>query len=106
MGETGTVGTRPGASSEARYELRNFLDEAGRLRAWPAKRRLQLIALEMFASKFEDDLVYSEKEVSGLLNLHHTFEDPALLRRELVERRHLGRTRDGSQYWKQVRIEV
>ena len=62
------------------FELRNFLDHDGRLRTWPAKRRLQLAALQLLAGKFVDDLLYTEKEVNGLLNLHHAFGDVALLR--------------------------
>jgi hypothetical protein len=87
-------------------EIRNFVDSQGRLRQWPAKRRLQLASLDMLAAQFEDDVVYTEREVNGLLNLHHTFGDAALLRRELFERGHLGRTRDGQQYWKQARTQA
>lgn len=83
--------------------VRNFLDGSGRLSAWPAKRKLQLAALEVLASKFEEDLVYTQREVNGLLNLHHTFEDPARLRRELCDLRWLGRTADGRKYWKLAR---
>jgi hypothetical protein len=104
--ETGTVGTLAAAAGGECHELRPFLDGAGRLKAWPAKRKLQLAALEMLASRFEDDFLYTEREVNGLLNLHHTFEDPARLRRELFELGHLGRTRDGSQYWKQQRPQA
>ncbi|MFW5690904.1 MAG: DUF2087 domain-containing protein [Chloroflexota bacterium] len=38
--------------------------------------------------------------VNDLLNRWHTFEDWAVLRRELVDRRMLCRARDGSVYWR------
>lgn len=34
-----------------------------------------------------------------VLNQHHTFADPALLRREMFERKLINRKRDGSAYW-------
>ena len=44
--------------------------------------------------------MYTEKEVNAILNRCHTFEDWALLRRELFERGYLNRERDGSTYWR------
>lgn len=84
-------------------QLENYLDEAGRLKEWPSRRnkgQFQQRALEYLAAQFESDMYYSEKEVNALLNQHHTFGDPALLRRELVERKLLDRVKDGSAYWR------
>lgn len=87
-------------------ELKNFLDDQGRLKTWPSKRRrsrIQQVALEYLATKFEPGLFYNEREVNALLNQHHTFGDPALLRRELFDRGLVDRVKDGSAYWlKQV----
>ncbi len=80
-------------------ELKNHLDNEGRLTLWPSKRSLQLVALDYLASKFEAGKVYSEKDVNALLNQYHTFNDVALLRRELYERGLLNRAKDGSEYW-------
>ncbi|MBD2256105.1 DUF2087 domain-containing protein [Pseudanabaena sp. FACHB-2040] len=83
-------------------ELKNYLDDQGRLKTWPSKSRkgrLQQIALEYLAAKFEPDFLYNEREVNALLNQHHTFGDPALLRRELFERGMVDRVKDGSAYW-------
>ncbi|MBI2049255.1 MAG: DUF2087 domain-containing protein [Parcubacteria group bacterium] len=49
---------------------------------------------------YEQGKIYTEKEVNELLERFHTFEDPALLRRELYEKGLLGRKHDGSEYWK------
>jgi hypothetical protein len=83
-------------------ELKNYLDDQGRLKAWPSKRRkgrFQQLALEYLAIQFEPDTYYSERQVNALLNQHHTFGDPALLRRELFDRGLVDRLRDGSAYW-------
>ncbi len=83
-------------------ELKNYLDEEGRLKEWPSKRnkgKFQLLALEYLATKFEPGLTYTEKEVNLLLKQHHTFGDHAMLRRELFEKGLINRERDGSAYW-------
>ncbi|MEC4815393.1 MAG: DUF2087 domain-containing protein [Scytonema sp. PMC 1069.18] len=83
-------------------ELKSYLDEQGRIKEWSSKRnkgKFQILVLEYLASKFEMDVIYTEKEVNQLLNQHHTFGDAALLRRELFERGLIDRKRDGSAYW-------
>lgn len=80
-------------------ELRPFVDDKGRLTQWPAKRGAQLIAIDYLARHFDVSRVYTEHEVNKLLSKWHTFGDPALLRRELFERGHLNRSKDGSEYW-------
>ena len=82
-------------------QLRGFLDSEQRLKTWPAKPNKQQLALEYLASKFEASRDYSEKEVNEILNHHHTFGDPALLRRELFMKFFLNRTDDGRRYWKE-----
>jgi hypothetical protein len=79
----------------------NYLDKQGRVKTWPSRqhKRLQREVLEYLAAKFEKGRHYSEREVNALLNRHHTFGDPALLRRELIEAGLLVRKRDGSAYW-------
>ncbi|MBW4462439.1 MAG: DUF2087 domain-containing protein [Nodosilinea sp. WJT8-NPBG4] len=83
-------------------ELERYLDEQGRLKKWPSRRnrgRFQQLALEYLATKFEPGVLYTEREVNALLNQHHTFGDPALLRRELFERGLVDRVPNGSAYW-------
>ena len=72
--------------------LKNFLNEEGQLKAFPAKRKMKVEALFYLAEKFEAGREYTEKEVNALLN-------PATLRRELYDYRFLGRNPDGSRYW-------
>jgi len=80
--------------------LRNYLDEDGRVLVYPSKRRGKQLVLAYLAEKFEPGRRYSEREVNDLLRAHHTFEDWALLRRDLFEMGFLRRTRDGSAYWR------
>lgn len=65
-------------------ELKNHLDKERRLTHWPSKRSVQEVALDYLATKFEAGKVYSEKDVTTLLNQLHTFNDAALLRRNCM----------------------
>ncbi len=80
--------------------IKTFMDDAGRLTQWPSKRSQQLVALEYLASKIAPDKHYTEREINELLNLWHSFGDPALLRRELFELGYVNRERNGSAYWR------
>jgi hypothetical protein len=83
--------------------LKNHMDDQGRLIEWPSprnKKGLQKLALEYLASKFEMGVIYTEKEVNAILKQYHTFEDEALLRRGLYDKRYFDRKNDGSQYWR------
>lgn len=79
--------------------IRNFLDSAGHLTAFPAKRKLKLYALLYLTSQFESGRTYTEKEVNELIDQMITFHDPATLRRELYNYRFLGREANGMVYW-------
>lgn len=80
------------------YLLRNFLDEKGKLKSFPAKRKMKLYALIYLAEKFEAEREYTEREVNELLYDWHSFADPATLRRELYDYRFLDRSIDGKHY--------
>jgi hypothetical protein len=80
--------------------LRRFLDEEGRLRQWPARRRIQLFALRWLIAHFERDHRYTQAEVDAMLQDLHGFADWVFLRRELVDARLLDRTTDGREYWR------
>jgi len=81
-------------------ELRPFVDELGRFKAWPARQKFQRMALNLLATRFEPSRQYSEPEVNALLNEHHTFNDAAMLRRALYDFGYVDRTRDCARYWK------
>ena len=78
--------------------LKNFLDEEGRLTAYPSKRKMKLYVLIYIAGKIEKNRTYTEKEINAVLNKWHTFEDPATLRRELYTHKFLNRDSYGKEY--------
>lgn len=83
-------------------DLTNYLDAQGRVKKWPSRqyKKYQRAVLVYLAAQFEAGQRYTEREVNQLLNQHHTFGDPALLRRELIEAQLVTRLRDGSAYWR------
>jgi len=79
--------------------IQRYLDQEGKVILWPSKPARKKAILEYLITKLEIGKNYSEKEVSALLNQHHIFGDAALLRREMVGRKLLDRTRDCRAYW-------
>ena len=67
---------------------------------WPKKPSVKKIVINLLSNKFNGEIKYSEKEVNEILDRHHSFNDSALLRRELISRKFLSRKDDGSEYWK------
>ncbi len=80
--------------------IERYLDEEGRLKQWPGKYTLKMLAYAYLADKFLYDKNYTEKEVNAILEKWHTFGDYFLLRRGLIETGYLKRVPDGSKYWK------
>jgi len=80
-------------------ELKNFLDRDGCLIQYPVKFKPKMLSLFYLASKFENGKKYTEKEVNELLKSWHTFGDWAMLRRDLYDKRFLGREQNCSLYW-------
>ncbi len=80
--------------------LKNFLDAEGKLKQMPAKYSLQLVVFEMLATKFEENIDYAEPDVNRIISSWHTFGDIAMLRRGLIDNKHLSRTTDGKVYRK------
>lgn len=85
--------------------IKRFLDEDGRLKQLPKKHSVRKLAFGYLAEKFDDDMDYTEKEINKILNAWHTFGDYLVLRRGLVDARYLGRTTDGSRYWRNRPLE-
>ncbi len=79
--------------------IKRFLDPDGRLRQFPARRKMKIICLFYLAQKFDFQKEYTEAEVNALLLDWHTFGDPATLRRELYDYGFLNRSADGRRYW-------
>ncbi len=80
-------------------ELRNFLDSEGRLKCSPKKKRLKILSLGYLATKFKQGIKYKESEVNEIVDQFHIYGDSCMLRRELFNKRFLGRTTNGDSYW-------
>jgi hypothetical protein len=79
-----------------------FLDGSGRVVRWPRKDRDKFLVLRYLQGKFERDVKYCEREVNEILVKWHTFNDHALLRRELYNTFFLDRRPDCREYWVNV----
>ncbi len=77
------------ATPEQAAVLRNFVDEHGRITALPAREAKRRLVLEYVAARFEPGREYDEKQVNGVLL--ELFDDPASLRRFLVDEQLLER---------------
>ncbi len=80
-------------------ELRNFLDEDGKLKCSPKKKRYKILSLGYLATKFEYGIEYKEREVNEIIDRFHLYGDCCMLRRELFNKRFLGRTNNCETYW-------
>jgi hypothetical protein len=67
----------------------------------PSKKKNKMEVLSFFASLFETKKNYTEKEVNKILNKNHDFNDPATIRRELVDNSFIKRDKWCKKYWKE-----
>ena len=81
-----------------RNELKGYLKD-GKLTQMPAKQKKRLLALAWVAKHIPAGRRYTEKEFNELLNLLHSFGDPAWLRRELYDHGFVDRDPAGKEYW-------
>jgi len=80
--------------------MNKLINEFEEIIRWPKKPSVKQIVINWLSNKFNGEIKYSEKEVNEILDRHHSFNDIALLRRELISRKFLSRKDDGSEYWK------
>lgn len=75
-----------------------FLDENGKAVQIPKKEKKRIILLQRLAENFAPEKQYTEKQVNEIIS--EMFEDFVTIRRYLIEYGILGRTVDGTTYWK------
>jgi len=92
-------------STQVAYQkkLISYYDIEGRLKQYPSKKSLRLIALSKIVACFEKNRKYSEKEVNEIIRQNISFSDVEVIRREMFQHKLIGRLRDGSEYWKEDR---
>ena len=81
--------------------LKGYRAVDGKFDRLPGKKQKKKMALmlQFLAQQFKTGEKYSELEVNEILNEHHSFQDPATLRRLMFGSGLLGRTLDGKEYW-------
>ena len=80
--------------------MNKLINEFDKIIRWPKRPSDKNIVINWLSDKFNGEIKYSENEVNEILDRHHSFNDIALLRRELISRNFLSRKDDGSEYWK------
>ena len=94
---------------DAPDDLQPYLDWKGRVVRIAEGKGREAINARLYgrvADGFPSDGQFSEREVNVILRGLHLYEDPAGLRRELVDRGYLARTRDCRAYWKVENPEI
>lgn len=84
---------------ETRELIKNYLDEQGRVKVYPAKHKYKILVLFYLATKFEKDKMYTEQEINEIIKENHLFNDHCLLRRALVDNGFLSRSHNCTIYW-------
>lgn len=81
--------------------LKGYIGDDGKFDQMPGKRQKKSVTamLEYLAKQFEGGKQYTEMEVNEILNQHHSFKDPATLRRLMFGSGLINRTLNGSSYW-------
>ena len=80
--------------------MEKLINELDEIVCWPKKPSDKAKVIQFLSTKFEYEKRYAEKEINTIIDKFHLFEDIALLRRELISKKKLERTDDGSKYWK------
>jgi hypothetical protein len=88
--------------------IENYLDAEGRVTRWAGRKHFadQPLILSYLADKFEVGREYTEREINATLKQWHTFEDWALLRRELFEQGYFNRVTNGTRYWRTPSVKL
>ena len=80
----------------------SFINSDGIVFRWVKKEAEKEAVMQYLQTKFEIGKHYTEREVNDILKQWHSFNDHALLRRELFDRRYLERTADCREYWREM----
>ena len=78
---------------------KHIIDNDDKIIRWAKKQKDQNLILQYIKNKFTSGIFYSEKEVNQTIKDSITFDDYALIRRELIEKRYLNRSDDCKKYW-------
>lgn len=80
-------------------QVSGFVNSDGKITALPKKLKKRIYLLFYYASKFEQNKKYTEKEINEIINAQNDFVDPATIRRELFDFKFLNRDKFCKEYW-------
>ena len=89
-------------SNNKSVDTTSFINSDGIVFRWVKKEAEKEAVMQYLQTKFEVGKHYTEREVNDILKMWHSFNDHALLRRELFDRKYLERTADCREYWREV----
>lgn len=72
--------------------------DQGVMQRWPKQTKIQGLCLWAFWAALPARTDLTEKQINAAMNTRHSFGDPALLRRSLIDHRMATRTIDGKTY--------
>jgi hypothetical protein len=72
----------------------------GKIQRWPKKTEEKDAVLGFIAAQIPLEGKLAEKEINRIIMQNILFDDFTLIRRELIERGYLARTRDCREYWR------
>lgn len=82
---------------ERESTIKNYMDETGAIKTYPAKEKKKIIVLSEIVNNFSKGRKYSEKEINIVLK--RIYDDYATIRRALIEYGFIERSKDCSSYW-------
>ncbi|PIE98806.1 MAG: hypothetical protein CR988_01490 [Treponema sp.] len=81
---------------------KRIINEDNKIIRWPKKNKDQHLILQYIANKFSTGILYSENKVNHIIKNAITFDDYAIIRRELIEKHYLNRTNNCEKYWIEI----
>ena len=82
---------------ERETTIKNYMDENGAIKTFPAKEKKKIIVLSEVVKNFSKGKKYSEKEINRVLE--RIYADYATIRRYLIEYGFIERSNDCKYYW-------
>ena len=76
-----------------------LINEHDQITRWPKKASDKELVITFLGTKFENNHIYSEKEINRMIENHHLFEDTTSLRRELISQKIFSHHDDDTKYW-------
>ena len=84
--------------------LKQNLLKDGRIARWPKKIVDKNMILEYISLKIPVGVKFTEAGINEIIKKSILFDDYVLVRRELIEKGYLSRTKDCREYWRNNKI--